>query len=173
MDARQQAVGAEMRWVKPRWTKRQFELVANGGAVATLAFTRGSQAVGQMAGEQYRFSRKGFIRQRIVVRSEDGAGLLGLLTQRGTSGTLSVLDGLTFTWKKPTFWTTEHVWQDAMGTELIRFRPSSWHPEVNVTVAPEAAQLRELPLLLLLGEYLAVLAAEDESAATIAATAGA
>lgn len=170
MGAPNQGASAQMRWVRPKWTRRQFVLEANGGAVATLAFGRGSQAAGQMAGEQYRFGRKGFFRPRIVVRTADGAGMLGLVAQRGSGGTLTLTDGRTFTWKKPKIWTNEHIWVDDMGNELARFHPSSWHSDVTVTVAPEALGQRDVPLLLLLGEYLGVLAAEDETAAIAATT---
>jgi hypothetical protein len=50
---------------------------------------------------------------------------------------------------------------------LVRFCAGR-HSTVTVTAPPEAAQQPELPVLILLGRYLLVLATQDEAA--IAAT---
>jgi hypothetical protein len=56
-------------------------------------------------------------------------------------------------------------------TELVRFHPARY-TAVVVTTPPEATHRPELPLLILLGQYLVVLAARDaEEAGTAAAVA--
>ncbi len=59
---------------------------------------------------------------------------------------------------------------DSAATALVRFRPAAWHPTAAVTIQPEAATLPELPLLVLLGQYLVVLASQDAAAASTAGT---
>lgn len=167
MRALQEVVGVELQWVKPRWTKPEFELHAGDTVVATLRGTGRSRADGTWAGGQYRFSREGWSRPRILVRraaSEDTDELLATFIYRGAL--LDFPDGRSFRWTKPKRWTAERVWLDDAAAELVRFRPQ--RAGVVVTMQPEGAALPELALLLLLGQYLLALAAQDAVAATSA-----
>ncbi len=167
MRALQEVVGAELRWVKPKWTRPEFELHAGDAIVATLRWTGGSRAEGTWAGGQYRFSREGWLRPRILVRrasSEDTGEPLATFAYRGAI--LSLPDGRSFRWTKPKRWTAERVWLDSTTNELIRFRPQ--RAGTVVTMQPGAATLPELAMLLLLGQYLLALAAQDAVAATSA-----
>jgi hypothetical protein len=160
---------AELLWVKPKWSKRQFELHAADAVVATLAWERGSRAVAQWGEFRYRFSRQGWLRPRILVRSAgatDGGEPIATFLPRG--GTLTYPDGRTLVWKKPRKLTSERIWADSVGAELVRFRPGK-RSTVAVAIQPEASHQHELPLLILLGQYLIVLAGQDGEAATTAA----
>jgi hypothetical protein len=167
---------AELRWIKPRRSRRQFELHAGEAVVATLTRTRGAEAIGQWAGEQYRFGRQGWFRQRIVVHRTPAAdapdptiapdALLATFVHRDT---LAFADGRTFLWQKPKRWTNERVWVDSAGAVLARFAPGRGQTTVTLASEPRAARSPELPLLLLLGQYLLVLAAQDAEAASTAA----
>jgi hypothetical protein len=161
--------GQEMQWVKPKWTRREFELRSGDAAVATLRWTGGSRAEGAYAGgDGYHFQREGWLRQRILIHQTVGEHTdepFATFASRG--GTLSLQDGRAFRWGKPRRWTNERVWFDDAGAELVRFSPR--RGGAAVTLQPGAAALPELPLLLLLGQYLLVLAADDAAAATSAA----
>ena len=169
---------AELRWIKPRRSRRQFELHAGEAVVATLTWTRGASASasGQLAGEQYRFGRQGWFRQRIVVHRSPAADApdptiasdapLATFAHRSA---LAFADGRTFLWQKPKRWTNERVWVDSTGAVLARFAPSKGQTTVTLASEPRAARPPELPLLLLLGQYLLVLAAQDAEAASTAA----
>jgi hypothetical protein len=155
-------------WVKPTRTGRQFVLRSVDTVLATLTWTRGSSALAQWGASQYHFSRQGWLQPRVLVRdasASDTSEPLATFTQRG--GALSFLDGRAYFWKKPKRLTNERIWGDAAGTELVRLRPGR-HSTVTVTTPPEAAQLPELPVLILLGQYLLVLATQDQAA--VAAT---
>jgi hypothetical protein len=155
-------------WVKPKWIRRQFALRSGDTVLATLTWTRGSSALAQWDASQYHFSRQGWLRPRVLVRDAsagDTSEPLATFTQRG--GALSFPDGRVFFWKKPKRLTNEHVWANAAGTELVRFRAGR-HSTATVTTPPEAAPQPELPVLILLGQYLLVLATQDEAA--VAAT---
>jgi hypothetical protein len=170
--------GGELIWVKPKWSKSQYELRAGDTIVATLVWDRGTRALAQWGERRYHISRRGWLRPRILVstgdssegRVEDGPGTtVATLAQHG--GLLSFPDGRAFFWKKPKWLTRERIWVDSATTELVHFHPAR-RATVVVTAQPEAAQRPELPLLMLLGQYLIVLAAQDaEMAGTAAASA--
>jgi hypothetical protein len=166
--------GSELLWVRPRRTRREYELRAGDEIVATIALVRGSTARAESAGARYRFSREGCMRPRITVRSDPGEALLALFAPRRGGGGLTFVDGSqepVYTWKKPRVFTNEHVWVDEAGTELVRFSPSSWGSTVKMVIqAAGAAMPTTLPLLVLLGEYLVLLAAQD-AADSVAAVA--
>jgi hypothetical protein len=155
-------------WVKPKRTRRQFELRSRDTVLATLTWNRGSTALAQWGASQYHLNRHGWLRPRVLVRDAsagDTSEPLATFTQRG--GALTFHDGRVFRWKKPKRLTNERIWADAAGTELARFRPGR-HSTISVTTPPEVPQHPEVPVLILLGQYLLVLAAQDEAA--VAAT---
>ena len=173
--------GAELRWVKPKRTKLEFELRAGAAdsetVLATLAWTRGSQAVGQWAEGAYQFSRAGWLRPRILVRRAESnvptaadtpEEPIATLAQHG--GTLTFADGRTFLWKKPKGRSNEHIWLDSAGIELVRFRPGGRRSPDTATPHFDVTTLPELPLLILLGQYLLMLAQQDAETAMIATT---
>lgn len=167
MRALQDIVGEEVQWVKPKWARPEFELRAGDAVVAMLRWTGGSRAEGTWAGGQYRFSREGWFQPRILVRRaapEDTGEPLATFAYRGAI--LSLPDGHSFRWRKPKRWTAERVWLDSTANELIRFCPR--RAGTVVTMQPGAAMLPELAMLLLLGQYLLVLATQDAVAATSA-----
>jgi hypothetical protein len=170
--------GAELIWVKPKRSKGQFELRAGDTIVATLVWDRGTRAVAQWGERRYHMSRRGWLRPRVLVSTadsgergvEDGADTpVAMFAQHG--GLLSFPDGRVFFWKKPKWLTRERIWVDSAAAELVHVHPAR-RATVVVTAQPEAARLPELPLLILLGQYLIVLASQDaEAAGTAAATA--
>jgi hypothetical protein len=163
--------GEELRWVKPKWLKRQYALRAGEEVVATLVRSGGSGAIGEWSGGRYRFSQKGWFNPRILVGDDDATDAMAPLatfTRRG--GVLTLTDGRTLFWVKPSFWRSRRVWSDGAVT-LIEFDPASGYASPQVTITKEGARLTELPLLLLLGEYLIVRAREETDAASAATTA--
>jgi hypothetical protein len=163
--------GEELRWVKPKWLKRQYELRAGDEVVATLVRSGGSGAVGEWSGGRYAFSQKGWFNQRVLVG--DGATIdadtpLATFTRRGS--VLTLADGRTLFWRKPSVWKSRRVWSDG-AAPLVEFDPASGYASPRVTITPEGARVSELPLLLLLGQYLIVRAREESDAASAATTA--
>jgi hypothetical protein len=162
--------GEELRWVKLHWWKRQYELRAGDNVVATLARAGGSGASGEWSGGRYRFSQKGWFHPRVFVSRDpevDAETALATFTRR--DGILVFADGHAFYWKKPGRWRSTRVWMDS-AAPFITFDPASGYAPVHVTITPDGALLSELPLLLLLGEYLIVRAREDADAASAATT---
>jgi hypothetical protein len=164
-------VSGELRWVKPKWLKRYFELRAGDAVVATLTRAGGSGAVGEWSGGRYRFAQKGWFHPRILVGGDlftEAGAPLATFTRR--DGVLTFADGRTFFWRKPSRWKSKRVWMDG-ATPLVEFDPASGYAAPVVTNTAEGARLAELPLLLLLGEYLIVRSREEADAASAATTA--
>jgi hypothetical protein len=164
-------VDGELRWVKPKWLKRSYELRAGEEVVATLVRSGGSKAIGEWSGGRYAFSQKGWFNQRILVgdgATTDANTPLATFTRRG--GVLTLADGRTLFWRKPSVWKSRHVWSDGAAS-LVEFDPASGYASPRVTIAPEGTSLDELPLLLLLGQYLIVRAREETDAASAATVA--
>ena len=162
--------GEELRWVKPKWLKRRYELRAGEEVVATLVRSGGSGAIGEWSEGRYYFSQKGWFNQRVLVGDgavPDVVTPLATFTRRG--GILTLADGRTLFWMKPSFWKSTRVWSDGAAT-LAEFDPASGYASPRVTITEEGARLGELPLLLLLGQYLIVRAREAADAANVAAT---
>jgi hypothetical protein len=156
--------GEELRWVKPKRLKRRYELRAGEEAVATLTRFGATGATGEWNGGRYVFSQKGWFNQRIFVRGDpttSDAAPLATFTRR--DGVLTFADGRTLVWKKPNRWRSKRVWLDG-AAPLVEFDPANGYASPRVTITPEGAPRAELPLLLLLGEYLIVRAREDADA---------
>jgi hypothetical protein len=137
----------ELRWVKPKWLKRQYELRAGEEVVATLVRSGGTGALGEWSGGRYVFSQKGWFNSRILVGDDATADLnapLATFTRRGS--VLTLADGRTLFWMKPSFWKSKRVWSDGAAT-LIEFDHASGYASPQVTTTAEGVRLAELPLL--------------------------
>src|SRR5215469_14604738 len=138
--------GRNLCWVKPRWSRREFELRSSDAVLGTLVWKRGSRALAELGESRYIFERKGWLNPHITVQRDSSSPEMNepLATFSPHGGILSVSDGRRFAWKKPQSssagrrWTREHVWQDEPGAELVRFRPAK-HSSVEVTLPPETS----------------------------------
>jgi hypothetical protein len=93
--------GEELRWIKPARLKLRFELRAGETVVATLGWTGSYRAVAQWADAQYRFSREGWFRPRVVVRGASANATdepVAVFAYRG--GALTFPDGRAFVWEE-------------------------------------------------------------------------
>ena len=163
-------IGQELQWIRPQRLRLAFELHAGEVELATLDWAGRARALGTWAGGQYRIGREGWFRPRTLIYeagSTSSGEPIAVFTHRG--GTLNFSNSRTFVWKKPKGWTTERVWQDAAAIVLVRCRPARWRVPSTVIIQPEAAHQSELPLLVLLGQFLMVLAEEDAAVANTAA----
>src|SRR5262245_59132365 len=85
---------SDLMWVTSQRSRRQFELRSGDTVIATLAWSRGSNALAQWGARRYRFSRQGWLRPRVLVR-DAGAGDTSepLATYAQHGGALSFQDG--------------------------------------------------------------------------------
>ena len=161
----------ELAWLQPAVRKREHELRAGDEVVATLHFQRGSLADAEADPHHWTFKRQGFWHPRVTVRTPGSEGDLATFHPHWTGGgTLVFPDGRTFRLGSANLWQTQWVWHDN-DQSLIRFkgRHGLIKAKGAVEIAPEAAKLLDLPLLVLLGWYLILLYAEDSAAASTGA----
>ncbi len=163
--------GSELRWIRPRRLRPDSELRAGDTLIATLTWARGSRASARWGATQYGFNRQGWFRPRILVHDErpEIATAPDAPVATFARDALTCADSHVYRWKKPKRWTNERMWVDAASIELVRFSPGKKSTNI-VLVAPSSATPADLPLLILLGQYLLVLAAQDAEVASIAAT---
>src|SRR5690242_14181640 len=135
----------ELRWEKPKWLKRRYELRAGDEIVAMLVRSGGSGALGEWSGGRYRFIQKGWFNPRVLVGGDpftDQGMPLATFTRRG--GVLTLNDGRMLLWVKPGFWKSKRMWSDGAAS-LVEFDPASGYAAPHVTVTEEGARLAELP----------------------------
>src|SRR5258708_11833205 len=127
----------ELVWAKPTWSRFFYELRAGETVVATLAWTGGSRAVAECVGAQYRFSREGWLRQRILVRGGASGGASGAgapeetvatFARRHGGGTLTFPGGRTFPWRNPRRGARGRRLGRRQATVLRPLHPLSPHP---------------------------------------------
>lgn len=173
---------APLEWVQPKTFQNRYELRSGEQVVATLEFpkTFGSLAIAAAADGRWTFKRVGFFSTRITVRVEGLEDELAVYHPKwtGTEGKLQLAGGEVYTWKVANFWATQFVWM-AGEQPLILFRPgvedsgiSDWFKtQARVEIQPQAAGLKHVSLLVLMGWYLMILKQQDDAAATAATTA--
>ena len=131
----------------------------------------GSLATAESADGSWTFKRVGFWQTQVTVRQLGGAHDLAIF-RNGTwtsGGTLHLPDGRVFP-ASTNFWATDFEFQDDRGQRLYRCSRMGGllHASAQVEIEPAAAALPELPWLVPLGWYLAILLQRD--AGTMAAT---
>ena len=175
-------------WLQPKTFQNRFELRDEERVFAALEFPKmfGSLATATTSAASWTFKRVGFFNTRITVRGENLDEDLAVYHPRwtGTQGTLDLGGDTRYTWKVANFWATQFVWETADGKPLITYRPgveagnmTDWFKmQARVEFSPEAAagdfrKTETFALLVTLGWYLMLLKYQDDSAATVAATA--
>jgi len=162
----------ELLWVQPAARKREHELRAGDGVVATLRFQRGTLADAEADGHHWTFKRQGFWHPRVTVRVAGSDDDIATFHPHWTGGgTLELADGTTLKLRSANLWQSEWVWLDK-DQPVVRFkgRHGIVKASGSVEVHTGAGGRADLPLLVLLGWYLILLYADDAAAASSGAT---
>lgn len=152
----------ELRWIRPAFFVRRFELHGGGRILATLDFhgLLGPWAAGTWDGDEWEFRRAGFPRGRIAVRSrkagsaEDLALFLPNLWNRG--GSLVLADGRRFTAAATFLGTSVELRDDRDQTVLRIDRQGLFRPTGLVRLQRRALELPEARWMILLAWLLLV-----------------
>jgi hypothetical protein len=166
-----EVTGLPLQWMQPSAWREAYELRAGDDVVATLRFRSafGSFAVAETAEACWTFKRVGFWTTRVTVRqcgSDDDLAVFHNNTWDG-GGTLQFPDGRRYP-ASTNFWQTRYELQTDAGEPLVRFDIGGvFRQSAGVIVQPAAVRLAELPLLITLGWYLAVMMHQDSSAAAV------
>jgi len=156
-------IDRDLTWVQPRALRAEYQLIADGKALASLRWKKafGSLATAEAADGRWTFKRVGFLRPRVTVRAEGSVADVAVL-EPGT-GVLQFSDGHRYHWVNTSSWGGEWAFASEDGTVLVRFLfpMASLRMRGRVQVEPEARTQQDLSLLLLLGWYLVVLNSQD------------
>jgi hypothetical protein len=182
MDELADVADQPLYWIQPKALVRCFELRSEDKVVATLAWETscGSLARARASVGSWTCKRVGFLNPRVTVRESGSEVNLATFWPRWLGdGTLEFAYGRSFRWQSTNFWGTDWMFADFDGTPLVRFLQGSRErrlsnllkTEALVDIQPQARDLPELALLVLLGWYLAILRRDDTAAGAAAASA--
>ena len=191
----QEAADQELSWRQPSVLRQEFELRAGEETLATLRWQKafGSLALAEAADGRWTFKRAGFWQPRVTVRAAGSDVDIAVFKPEGWSGggALTTERGSTFRWAGKGLWRSQWTWHGPDDVELVRFtggqglKTEGWMTLAAVAATlpevaqlddlyrpvpegervPPAAALPELGLLVTLGWYLLVLAAQDAAGA--------
>ena len=160
-------------WRPPVESRDRYELVAGGVPVATMDAPRRGPACANGPNGRWMFSRPGFFRRQVVVRTVGGDEPVATFDRIWTGGgTVATATGARFRWRATNFRRSCWVWRGMDGNEPVRFARGRGRT-ADVTLAQDAAAVPEVPLLINLGWYLLLVHANAEPDSTYAALFGA
>jgi hypothetical protein len=158
-------VDRELKWVQTTWRKSDYELRDGDEVIQTLRFRSawGSFATAENSDGCWTFKRVGFLQTRATIRSCGSDQDLALFKNNSwTGGGTLELPGCQYR-ANTNFWMTSYEFMTASSEPLIRYKQIGGvlHLSSLVEIQPAAAPLPELPWLVALGWYLAVLLHHD------------
>jgi len=176
------AKGVDLFWEQPKALQTRFILVAGEDIYAKLDFNSGFSTSAEAATNEDRwtFKRVGLFSTRVIVRQ--AGSQVDFATYNpgwtGIQGKIHFATGCQYDWKVANFWASRYLLSSDNGLALITFLSGSreknfasiFKQQAQVVIAPEAWQLKELPILVLLGWYIVILHIYDSSASATTAS---
>ena len=147
----------ELTWVRINYSGPDYELRTAATVVASL---RGVH--GECGDRSWTFKLKGIFRRRVTVSTPEGGEVAVLRWRHERGGAMELPEGRTMHFVPAVSASPPHWdWVGPDGRALAHFKPRTGFDvaEGLVEIEQEAAGLSELPLLVVLGEYLAGLLA--------------
>jgi hypothetical protein len=168
-------IGQPLIWVPTATFKTRYDLIApDNTTLATLDMSNWTSRAHATVPEGTLFMQKESWTGLKVAISLGEQGPQFATYQRkwtGTSGQLVFPDGRAFHWGKVNFWGTQKAWTDPTGNMIyVQFSVGSFSRKSNVDIRPQAAEIPELSLLLVLGLYNILVERRNSAAAASAAS---
>jgi hypothetical protein len=168
MTAIREFIGDGLKWAQPSAFTMRFELRKALELAGTLVFRSafGSLATAEGADGCWTFKRVGFLQTRVSIRScGDDHDLATFKNQTWSGGgTLELASGKKLL-ANTNFWSTSLQFTTETGDALVSFNTGGvFHLGAAVVVNPQAADMNELPLIVMLGWYLIVMMHSDQTA---------
>jgi hypothetical protein len=163
-------VGQGLIWSKPKDLKGVYELRFGEERLASLRFRSmwGTFATGETAEGRWTFKRVGFFLNRVTVRRASSDSEIGVFVNDWTmGGTLQLPDGRRYR-GNTNFWMTNYALTDERDQPIVSYRRIGGMTSLSAAaeIEPAGASVPELPWLMLLGWYIAVMLHEDSMAAS-------
>lgn len=165
-------IGQQLIWVPTAPFKDCYDLVtAEGQVLATLDRSSWTSKANAGIPEGMLFLHgEGWTGQKVnILPGEQGPILATFqLKWTGTRGWLFMANGRQYQWKNINFWGTRKMWSDPSESVVyIQFSTAIFSRKVTIDLFPQAAEVPEISLLLVLGLYNIIV--EMRTAAAIAA----
>jgi len=160
-----------LEWRQIASDPRAVELTSGAGVCGSLRWEAGraSLALGKTASGVWTFKRVGFLRPRITVRPVQGEADVAVYAPGLTGGVLHHADGRHFPFARKGLWAPYWAFRRHDGPPFMRFRAAGDSATLGAAVEIDKATVSHdlLPLLVLTGWYLIVLAHDDEELAML------
>lgn len=167
-------IGQPLEWQQPHALKMEYVLRSHETVVAQLKFRSswGTLATGESADGCWTFKRVGFFQTRATIRACGEEADLAAFHQNTWSqgGTLELADGRKYR-ATTNFWSTELRLETENGERLLAVKTGGLiNMCADVEITPAAAQLAELPWMVMFAWYMAIMLYND-TATIVAVTA--
>lgn len=165
MDPIQNLTGLTLFWSQPHMSEPVYELSRDERLLAVLAFKNafGSLAEGITDAGIFSFKRQGFLKTQITVRlkgDEQNLAVYHTNTWSG-GGTLELPDGQKFK-VNSNFWESQYEISDTAEKPIIRYHNiGGFKLHGEMVILSESGLEGELPWMVLLGWYLAVMMSRE------------
>jgi len=141
----------------------------DGDPFATLAWRPGFLMLGpaeaRSAEGRWLIRRRGFFREQVLVFAEGSDVPVATLQRYWRRGVLRLEGGRELVWRRESFWSTTHRFEDMNGSAVVAFRHRFTFPRASTRVEIESsAPEGEAALLVCLGWYLLLLARRHAAA---------
>jgi len=163
----------ELRWEQPNTFKLEYSLLSGDQEAANLQFRSafGSFATARSADGCWTFKRVGFFQTRVTIRDCNSEADIAVFHNNTwtSGGSLELLDGRRYP-ASTNFWQTQFEFRTEQGEQLIQYTKIGgfFHSSAQVLILPAAIAIPELPWMVILGWYLAILMQQDAAAAAAA-----
>jgi hypothetical protein len=167
-------IGRELKWIQPSALQMAYALQAGDTVAATLRFrsSLGSFATAESADGIWTFKRVGFWNPKVTIRAEGSDHDLGLFKNNTwhSGGTLELPDGRKFP-ANTNFWATKYEFKTETGELLVSYSAIGGvlHMSSAVTIPAHTLEMAQMPWIVPLGWYLAVMMYMDSAAAVVVA----
>jgi hypothetical protein len=169
--------GQELCWMRPHFFQSAYELRAGDEVLATVrrVGTFKTYDVAVAEGQQWTFRRAGSLWKSWtaiypgeVQEVDEQTQPIATYTRVRGGGRLTFSDGRSYNWTTAKRWRWRWAWTGPDEVPLLTMKTSK-----QLTIAPEAINLPELPLLVLFAFHLMKTGEEQAAASAAAASAGA
>lgn len=166
-------IGQTLTWVHTAVLKARYDLIApDNTTLATLDMSSWTSKANALVPEGTLFMHKeGWSGLKVAIYMGEQGPLIATYQRKwsGTSGQLVFPDGREFKWSKVNFWGTQKAWTDRAGTGVyVQFSTSGFSRKSSAVIYPQATDIPELSLLLVLGLYNILIEQRDTAAASAA-----
>ena len=160
----------ELVWSRLGLFRRDLQLESGSEILASLRWEKmlSDQAIAESADGRWNIgARRGrSLRREVLVREAQAQEPVATFTRSWRrTGDLRFVSGPEFAWRREGFWRSEWFWSSARTERLVTFRSRlGFRSRYEMEVDQAARQLKELPILVLLGAYLTSLISRQTAA---------